>query len=206
MKKTRAITCVFTDIGGVLLTNGWDHQERRLAAQQFKLDWDEMDERHRLTFDTYEQGHITLEEYLDRVVFYQKRPFTRAQFRKFMYAQSQPYPEMLALVARIKARYGLKVAVVSNEGRELNEHRVRTFKLDKFMDFFVSSSIVQIRKPDAEIFRLALDLAQVEPQHVVFLENTPMFVQVAESLGIRSILHTDYKTTSAKLASLGLAE
>jgi putative hydrolase of the HAD superfamily len=206
MKKAEAITCVFADIGGVLLTNGWDHHERKLAAEQFRLDWDELDERHRLTFDTYEQGRITLDEYLDRVVFYQKRPFTRAQFRKFMFAQSQPFPEMLALVTRLKARYGLKVAVVSNEGRELNAHRIRAFQLDKFVDFFVSSSFVHIRKPDVEIFRLALDMAQVETRQVVYLENTPMFVQVAEGLGIRSILHTDYQSTSAKLAALGLAE
>ena len=206
MKKTEAITCVFADIGGVLLTNGWDHHERRLAAAQFKLDWDEMDERHRLTFDTYEQGKITLEEYLDRVVFHKKRPFTRAQFQRFMYAQSQPYPEMIALVTRLKARYGLKVAVVSNEGRELNAYRIRTFKLDKFVDFFVSSCFVHIRKPDTEIFRLALDMAQVQPQRVVYLENTPLFIQVAEGLGIRSILHTDYKTTRVKLGSFGLVE
>ena len=206
MKKAEAITCVFADIGGLLLTNGWDHHERKLAAEQFRLDWDELDERHRLTFDTYEQGRITLDEYLDRVVFYQKRPFTRAQFRKFMFAQSQPFPEMLALVTRLKARYGLKVAVVSNEGRELNAHRIRAFQLDKFVDFFVSSSFVHIRKPDVEIFRLALDMAQVETRQVVYLENTPMFVQVAEGLGIRSILHTDYQSTSAKLAALGLAE
>jgi putative hydrolase of the HAD superfamily len=113
---------------------------------------------------------------------------------------------MLALVTRLKARYGLKVAVVSNEGRELNAHRIRAFQLDKFVDFFVSSSFVHIRKPDVEIFRLALDMAQVETRQVVYLENTPMFVQVAEGLGIRSILHTDYQSTSAKLAALGLAE
>jgi putative hydrolase of the HAD superfamily len=206
MKKKEAIACLFTDIGGVLLTNGWDHQERKLAAAQFKLDRDELEERHHLTFEIYEQGKITLEEYLDRVVFYRKRSFTRAHFRRFMYAQSQPYPEMIALVARLKIRHGLKVAVVSNEGRELNAHRIRKFGLDKFVDFFVSSCFVHIRKPDAEIFRVALDLAQVPERQVVYLENTPLFAQVAEGLGIRSILHTDYKTTRSQLASFGLAE
>lgn len=206
MKTKEAITCLFTDIGGVLLTNGWDHQERRLAAAQFKLDRDELEERHHLTFEIYEQGKITLEEYLDRVVFYRQRSFTRAHFRRFVYAQSQPYPEMIALVTRLKIRHGLKVAVVSNEGREINAHRIRKFGLDKFVDFFVSSCFVHIRKPDEEIFRLALDLAQVPERQVVYLENTLLFAQVAEGLGIRSILHTDYKTTRARLASFGLAE
>jgi len=145
-----------------------------------------------------------MHQYLGRVVFYQKRTFTRAQFRRFMFAQSKPYPEMIELVARLKARYGLKIAVVSNEARELNSHRIRKFRLDRFVDFFISSCFVHLRKPDADIFRLALDIAQVPARQIVYIENTPMFVQIAEGLGIRSILHTDYRSTCVKLASFGL--
>lgn len=204
MKTVPAITCVFLDIGGVLLTNGWDHLARRRAATSFQLDLADMESRHHLTFDTYEEGKITLEEYLARVVFYRKRSFTPAQFRRFMFAQSKPYPDMIDLIANLKVRYGLKIVVVSNEGRELNAYRTRQFKLSKFVDCFVSSSFVHIRKPDTDIFKLALDIAQEPTQKIVYIENTPMFVQVAEGLGIRSILHTNYKTTRAKLASLGL--
>ena len=92
MKRAIPITTLFLDIGGVLLTDGWDHHARRRAATNFKLNLAEMEDRHHLTFDTYEEGKLTLEEYLGRVVFYQKRPFTRAQFRSFMFAQSKPYP------------------------------------------------------------------------------------------------------------------
>ena len=204
MKKATAITCVFLDIGGVLLTDGWDHHARKRAATNFKLDLAEMEDRHHLTFDTYEEGKLTLQEYLGRVVFYEERPFTPAQFRKFMFAQSKPYPQMIELVRKLKAKFGLKIAVVSNEGRELNAYRIRKFKLNGFVDSFVSSSFVHVRKPDADIFRLALDIAQVPARQVVYIENTPMFVQVAEGLGIRSILHTDYRSTCAKLTSLGL--
>jgi len=204
MKKATAITCMFLDIGGVLLTDGWDRHARKRAATNFKLEWAEMEERHSLNFDTYEEGKLTLEEYLGRVVFYQKRPFTRAQFRRFMFAQSKPYPEMIELVTRLKIRRGLKIVVVSNEGRELNAYRIRKFKLDEFVDAFISSCFVHLHKPDADIFRLALDIAQTPAQHVVYIENTPMFVQIAEGLGIRSILHTDYSSTRAKLASFGL--
>ena len=204
MKPSKEITTLFLDIGGVLLTDGWDHHARKRAAMKFKLDLAEMEERHHLTFDTYEEGKLTPKEYLDRVVFYQKRPFTRTQFRKFMFAQSKPHPEMIELVRNLKAEYGLKIAVVSNEARELNAYRIRKFKLSEFVDFFISSCFVHVRKPDADIFRLALDIAKVPARHVVYIENTPMFVQVAEGLGIRSILHTDYRSTCAKLASLGL--
>ena len=204
MKRGAPITALFLDIGGVLLTDGWDHHARKRAAGNFKLEWAEMEERHRLNFDTYEEGKLTLEEYLGRVVFYQKRPFTRAEFRRFMFAQSKPYPEMIELIAQLKVRHGLKIAVVSNEGRELNAYRIRKFKLDQFVDCFISSCFVHLRKPDVDIFRLALDIAQTPARQAVYIENTPMFVQIAESVGIRSILHTNYKSTSAKLASFGL--
>jgi HAD superfamily hydrolase (TIGR01509 family) len=138
------------------------------------------------------------------VVFYQKRPFTRAQFRRFIFAQSKPYPEMIELVAEVKVRHGLKIVVVSNEGRELNAYRIRKFGLDGFVDSFVSSCFVHVRKPDADIFRLALDIAQAPANQAIYIENTPMFVEIAEGLGIRGIRHTDYRSACAKLASFGL--
>jgi putative hydrolase of the HAD superfamily len=204
MKRAIPITALFLDIGGVLLTNGWDHHARRLAATNFKLELAEMEDRHHLTVDTYEEGKLTLEEYLSQVVFHENRPFTRTQFRRFMFAQSKPYPEMIELIAQLKVRHGLKIAAVSNEGRELNAYRIRKFKLDRFVDSFISSCFVHVRKPDADLFRLALDIAQAPARQVIYIENTPMFVQIAEGLGIRSILHTDYRCTRAKLASFGL--
>ena len=204
MKGALPVTTLFLDVGGVLLNNGWDHHARRRAAQHFKLKWAEMEERHALTFETHEEGKLTFEEYLGRVVFYQKRPFTRAQFRRFMCAQSKPYPEMIELITQLKIRYGLKIIVVSNEARAVNDYRIHKFKLDWFVDSFISSCFVHIRKPDADIFRLALDIAQVPVRQVIYIENTPMFVQVAQGLGIRSILHTDFKSTCAKVASFGL--
>jgi putative hydrolase of the HAD superfamily len=204
MRKTAPITALFLDIGGVLLTNGWDHHARRRAVKNFKLNWAEVEERHVLNFETHEEGRMTFEEYLNRVVFYQKRPFTRAQFRSFMCEQSKPYREMINLVIRLKDQHGLKITVISNESRELNAYRIRQFKLDAFVDSFISSCFVGLRKPDVDMFRLAVDIAQTPVEQVVYIENTPMFVQIAEGLRIRSILHTDYKSTCAKLAAFGL--
>jgi putative hydrolase of the HAD superfamily len=204
MKKGLQFKTLFVDVGGVLLTNGWDHLARKRAARHFKLNWAEMDERHRLVFETHEEGKLSFEEYLGWVVFFEKRPFTRNQFRDFMFAQSKPYPQMLGLVAQIKAQHGVKVVVVSNESREVNAYRIRTFKLDQLVDAFISSCFVQMRKPDVAIFRLALDLAQTPPESALFIDNTPMFVQIAERLGIRSIHHVGYESTRAKLTSLRL--
>jgi putative hydrolase of the HAD superfamily len=202
-KSEERYTTIFTDIGGVLLTNGWDRNGRKKAIEHFKLDPTETEERHHLTFDTYESGKISLTEYLKRVVFYAERNFTEVEFRKFMFDQSQPIPEMLALIRAIKEKYGIKIAVVSNEGRELNNYRIKTFKLGEFVDFFISSCFVHFRKPDADIFKVALDIAQVPPEKVIYLEDRPMFVQVADTLGIHGIIHRNFKSTRDQLASFG---
>ncbi|QJT08397.1 HAD family hydrolase [Oceanidesulfovibrio marinus] len=196
------VTTLFCDVGGVLLTNGWDRNARSLAAETFQLDAEDMNERHHLTFDTYEEGELSLDEYLDRLVFFKPRSFTRETFRKFMFDQSKPYPEMIELVRRMKAEHGLKIVVVSNEGRELTEHRIRTFALDCFVDVFVSSSFVHFRKPDKKIFRLALDIGQAKPDEVVYIDDRSLFVEVASSIGIRGIVHKDLASTRQQLEAM----
>lgn len=198
------ITTIFTDIGGVLLTDGWNRESRKNAAAIFNLDLEDMEERHHLTFDTYEQGKLSLDEYLKRIVFYKERHFTADAFRQFMFAQSKPHPEIIKSISLLKEKYGLKIAVVSNEGRELTEFRIREFKLYEFVDFFISSSFVHFRKPDIDIFRMALDIAQVKATNVVYIEDKPMFVEVAEQLGIHGITHIDHDSTIEKLKLFGL--
>ena len=199
-----AITTLFVDVGQVLLTNGWDRGMRRSAAEIFKLDYAEMDERHHLTFDTYEQGKLSLDTYLKRTVFYEERPFTYGEFKEFMFDQSRPYPEMIGLICGLKGRYKLKTAAVSNEGRELTQHRVKTFGLTNFIDYFVSSCFVHIRKPDEDIFRIALDLSNASPHEVLYVDDRAMFVEVAEGLGFRGLHHKGYESTKEALAGYGL--
>jgi putative hydrolase of the HAD superfamily len=205
MTESTRITTLFLDIGGVLLTNGWDHRMRHDAAGRFGLDFADMDERHHLTFDTYEEGKISLEEYLNRVIFYRDRPFSRREFKAFMFAQSRPYPSMIDLIRNLRERYRLRIAAVSNEGRELTVYRIKEFELGQFMDFFISSCFVHYRKPDPDIYRIALDIAQVQPEQVAYIEDRPMFVDVAGSLGLHGIYHTSPESTRSALAELGLS-
>jgi putative hydrolase of the HAD superfamily len=199
------VTTLFLDIGGVFLTNGWDRVARARGAAAFGFPEAEMNERHDMTFSTYEEGQITLEEYLERVVFFKERPFTLDAFRDFLFAQSKALPDMLELVQRLKLHYKLKTVAVSNEGREINAYRIQTFGLNDIIDFYCSSCYVGVRKPDARIYRLALDMSQTRAPEVVYLENTEMFVDVARGLGIHSILHRDYEKTVLGLADVGLA-
>jgi putative hydrolase of the HAD superfamily len=204
MNPNSQITTLFLDIGGVLLTNGWDRGSRTRAAEKFDLNYEEMNERHHLTFDTYEEGKLTLDQYLNRVVFYQERSFSREEFKKFMYDQSKPYPDMIELMRGLKTRYNLQIVAVSNEGRELTVYRVQQFQLRSFVDFFVSSCFVHYRKPDEDIHRIALDIAQVQPKQVIYIDDRPMFVEVAEGLGLNGIIHTGYEATQKSLESWGL--
>ncbi len=200
-------TTLLLDIGGVLLTNGWDRHKRQEAAARFNLDYEELNERHNLTFDTYEEGKLSLDDYLTRLVFYEERSFTREDFRAFMFAQSQATPEMSQLadlICRLKAKYCLKVATVSNEGRELTQYRIKKFNLTSFVDFFISSCFVHLRKPDEDLYRLALDCAQVAPSQAVYIDDRAMFVEVARNLGIQGIHHTGFGNTKTALATLGL--
>lgn len=192
MQNKSNITTLFLDIGGVLLSDGWGHEFRHLAAEIFHVDAAELEDRHEIMFDTFEEGRITLSEYLQRVVFYKKRDFTPDQFRGFMFSLTTPHPEMIALVKKLKTLYRLKIVAVSNEARELNLYRIHTFKLNSFIDFFISSCYVHIRKPDEKIFRTALDLAQVSAEDVVFIDDVQMFTDVASDMGIKSIHHRDW--------------
>ena len=198
------ITTLFLDIGGVLLTDGWDRAARKKAYAYFKLDQDVMEDRHHITVETFELGKITLDEYLQRVVFWDEQEFAPEDFKEFMFAQSTAHAEMISLIIELKKEHSLKIVIVSNESRELNEYRAKKFGIDQLADCFISSSYVRLRKPDTDIFKLALDVSQVRAEQIVYIDDQIMFVQLAESFGINTIHHTDYESTVTKLASFGL--
>ena len=183
----KTITTLFLDIGGVLLTNGCGRRSRTKAIAQFNLDAEETEERHHLTFDTYEEGKLTLQEYLNRVIFYEPRSFSQEDFISFMYAESTALPGTVEFFKALKKRYQLRVIAVSNEGRELNDHRIRAFKLDELFDAFISSCFVHLRKPDKDMFQMASDISQTAPIHSLYIDDRSMFVEVAQTLGMNGL-------------------
>lgn len=201
MAKPQTIRCALVDIGGVLLSNGWDRYARRRAADYFALDYAELDERHHLNFETYELGKLTLVNYLQRVVFHEPRSFSSAQFQEFIFSQSIAIPEMLALITQLKHQYGLKIVALSNEGREINDYRIRHFNLTSIFDFFVSSCFVKLRKPDPDIFQLAFDMVQTPAQHIVFIDNTSLFTDIAKNMGMHTIHHETYEKSCSEFAA-----
>lgn len=187
--RKNIITTLFLDIGGILLTNGWGPEERAKVVSHFKLNGDELNERHHLTFDTYEEGKLTLPEYLKRVVFYKPRTFSQDDFIKQMFKQSVAYPGVIDFFKELKKLFRLRIIAVSNEGRELNAFRVKKFKLNELFDAFVSSAFVHLRKPDSDIFRMAVDIAQAEPGHSLYIDDRSLFVEVAQTSGMFGIYY-----------------
>lgn len=196
------IKALFLDIGGVLMTNGWDHKLRKATAEVFQIDYDEMNSRHQLVFDTYETGKMTLDDYLKKVIFYVERPYTMQDVKHYILSAARSYDDMMALIKEVKAQHGLKVGVVSNEGRELAVDRIHRFNLSSFVDFFIVSSFVHFRKPDPDIYRLAIDVVQVPPSQIAYIDDRKLLVDVAKGLGIHGIHHTGFESTSSALNML----
>lgn len=198
--KTSNIRIIFSDIGGVLLTNGWGHQSRQKAAQVFGFDYEEMNALHEFIFNVYEMGKISLDTYLDTVLFYRSRDFTREDVKAFMFAQSEELPELLPwLIEWKKTQPDLKFIAINNEGKELNDYRIRKFKLFRCFDAFISSCEVGMRKPDPEIFSLAMGIAHAYPDECLYIDDRLMIVEAARGAGIKAIQHKNFEGTKAFL-------
>ncbi len=182
-----AVTALFFDVGGVLGTNGWDRPTRRRAAQAFQLDWDELEERHELVVADFETGWLTLDEYLDRTVFYGPRPFSREAFLDFVFAQSLPNLESLRVITDLARTGRYLLATLNNESKELNSHRIQTFGLRDFFTVFFTSCYLGVRKPDEKIYRLAMALTQREPQECLFVDDRALNVEGARRAGMPAI-------------------
>ena len=193
------IKVVFMDIGGVFLTNGWDHESREKAAKVFGFDYKEMNILHNFIYNVFEIGSISLNEYLDTVLFHQPRDFSKEEFKKFMFDESVELPEMLAWSKSWKKQTDLPIFALSNENEELNNYRIKTFKLHNLFDGFFSSCYLGMRKPDPRIYKMAMEITQVKPDECIYFDYRPMLVAAAQKLGMNSILHQNFETSKTIL-------
>ena len=181
------ISAIFWDVGGVLLSNAWDRTQRRRALTNFKLDELDFEDRHEMLVSSFERGKISLDDYLQRTVFYRPRPFTPNEFKAYMFSLSQPCEDRLALARALARSRDYLMATINNESAELNLHRIQTYGLREIFDVFISSCFVGLRKPEEGIYRLALDITQRQPQECVFVDDRPLNVDAAAHLGMSVI-------------------
>ena len=198
------ITTLFWDIGGVILTNGWDTASRKAAAEVFHLDWDEFHERHDLSFPAFDSGNISMNEYLNRTLFYRTRKFTREEFSAFMFAQSKEYPESRAVLAKAAKTGKYFIGSINNEPMELNEYRIAEFHLRRDFQVFFSSCYLHTRKPEETIYRMALEVTQRPAEECIFIDDRPLNLENPRKLGMRTIHYQNAEQLRGELKKYGV--
>ena len=199
------VRAIFWDVGGVLLTNAWDRTQRTAALEHFRLDEEEFHARHEMVVSSFERGKITLEEYLDRTVFYRTRPFTRDAFRDFMFSLSQPVPEVLGFAQSLAESSKYFMGTLNNESRELNYYRIEKYGLRKIFGLFLSSCFVGLRKPERDIYRLALETTQIPAEACCFIDDRSLNLECAAKLGMQTIEMQTLEQLRGDLAKLGVS-
>jgi len=200
-----AIRAIFWDVGGVLLTNAWDREQRTIALEHFHLDEEEFHDRHEMVVSSFERGKISLNEYLDRTVFYRERPFTRDAFRDLMFSLSQPFPEVIAFAQKLNASGKYLMSTINNESRELNYYRIEKYGLRTVFRLFISSCFVGFRKPERDIYRLALELTQIPAEECCFIDDRALNLECAVKLGMRTIQMQNLEQLRGDLGKLGVS-
>ena len=199
------ITTLFWDIGGVLISNGWDTASRRETAEKFGFDWEDFQDRHQLLDPHLEKGSITLDEYLEDTVFHRPRDFSLADLRDHVLGCSRPLADSaLPIVEELAAGGRYFMATLNNEGRQLNEHRIETFKLDRWFRVFFSSCYLGVAKPEPTIYRIALEVTHHDPAGCVFIDDRALNLECAARLGMRTIHYTGSAALRQSLLQLGV--
>ena len=199
------IRALFWDVGGVLLTNAWDHTQRTQALKHFQLDEEEFRDRHEMVVSSFERGKISLDEYLDRTVFYRPRQFSREAIVQYMHSLSRPFPEVLQFAQALSDSRKYSMGTINNESRELNYYRMEEFGLRKMFRMFFSSCFVGLRKPEEGIYRLALDVTQIRAEECTFVDDRALNLECAAKLGMHTIEMTDLDQLKADLQKLGVS-
>ena len=199
------IRAIFWDVGGVLLTNAWDHTQRAQALKHFQLDEEEFRDRHEMVVSSFERGKITLDEYLDRTVFYRQRPFSPETFIEYMHSLSKPYPEVLQFAQSLTDSGKYLMSTINNESRELNYYRMEKFGLRKVFRLFFSSCFVGLRKPEDGIYRLALETTQIPSEECCFIDDRALNLECAGKLGMHTIEMDSLDQLRNDLAKLGVS-
>ena len=199
------VTTLFWDNGGVILTNGWDRGSRKKAVEKFNLDWADFEDRHELLLNAFECGQATLDEYVRRTVFYRDQPFTREQFKQFMFEQSQALPEALAFLKKLAKTKRQMLAALNNESLEINDYRIKTFGLRDCFSAFFSSCYLGVRKPDRGIYSLALKITQRDPAECVLIDDRGLNLECAREMGMHTIQYKDVAQLRGELEKLGVS-
>jgi putative hydrolase of the HAD superfamily len=196
---------ILFDVGGVLLTNGWDHRERAAAIEHFRLDLADFEARNLASYSAWERGEIPVATYLDATVFHEPRGFSRDEFFAFMLTLSKPLPDgALGILEELDASNLCLLGALNNEARETNEYRFELFGLRKAFKVALTSCYLGLRKPEPAIYRRALDILGRPAERILFIDDRAENVEGAETAGMRALRFQGAAALRRELASLGV--
>ena len=198
---------ILFDVGGVLLTNGWDHRERAALMERFHLDGAAFEAHHAKVFQAWERGEITRDEYLDAAVFYEPRSFSRDEFFQAICAQSELLPDgAIGVLKQLAAFHPCRLGSLNNEARETNEFRLEHFGLRAYLEFTFTSCYMGLRKPDPAIYRRALSILGSQAERALFIDDRAENVAAAVSVGMIAIQFTGADALRSELEDLGVLQ
>ncbi len=198
------LTTLFWDIGGVILSNGWDEAITERAARVFQFDLGDFQVRHRISFPDYEKGEMTLDAYLDHAIFYRARDFTKSQLVEFMFAQSTEMLDSRVVLDELSAAGDHFMATLNNEGMELNRYRIQEFDLQRNFSAFLTSCFLGVRKPDVAMYERALGITQCVPEECLFIDDRISNIEGARRAGLRCIHFQSAPQLRAELVQHGV--
>lgn len=197
-----AIKILFLDIGGVLLSDGWNHTSRMAAIEKFGLEPIQFQKDHSVAFPLFENGKLSLDQYLESVIFNVDRNFTKEEFSDFMFSRTSQLPDFLPWLINWKKQTSIKIFAINNEGKEFNDFRIKKFNLHECFDAFISSCEVGFSKPDPSIFKLALGIAQIEPVDCIYFDDRAIHVAIAKQMGLNAHVHESFEKSKRILESI----
>jgi putative hydrolase of the HAD superfamily len=204
------IRAIYWDIGGVLLTNGWDHEERARVLAQFAIPREEYDARHEEANDRWERGELSDDEFLQQTVFFKERSFTPADFIRAVREQSKWLPggakNVIAALrqSNLPNSGGLKMAMLNNESGPLNDYRIEKFGLAEYFDGFFCSAYLGMRKPEPRIFRAGAAMLHFKPEECVFVDDRDKNCAAAAEVGMHAIQYKGEEALKDALRALGV--
>ena len=205
MKVLANITTIFFDVGGVLLTDGWNHLARQKAAENFGLDLKDFETRHAPLADALDTGKISVNDYIDKVIFYKERSFSKIDFYDFMKEQSVPIPGTLDLVANLAAQEKYLLGTINNESVQLNLYRIEKFSLAQHFKLFFSSCFMGIKKPDSAIYERALQICQKKAAETIFIDDREANLVSPRNLKINTIHFENADQLKEELHKFGVS-
>ena len=202
-----SIRTIFWDIGGVVLTNGWDKGQRSRVLSRLGVNLEAYEEVHERANYYWERGLMTAKEFFAQTVL-QANPHLDLTFETLwpqVCAESKVlHAECLDMLSELKEQGSYRLATLNNESRELNEYRLDAFKLRSLFDYFICSGYVHEMKPLPGIFRSAIDVSGFAARTALFIDDKSENCAAAEALGMHVICFKTPRQLCTELAGYGI--